>query len=743
MSLHSGLAAFAAGLLLLRALPMLPPVWWLWPQLLLGVLLLAGRGWRLGFFLVGLSWASLAAQWALDDRLEPGLDGQTRWLEGRVVGLPQRNDGVARFELTDLTSRRARLPGRLRLAWHGGPEIHAGDRWRLAVTLKQPRGLVNPATFDYEAWLLGRHIGGTGSVKAGERLEPAEGPAAWRDQLRQRLLQVDAHGRQGGLAALVMGDGSGLDSKDWRILQDTGTTHLMVISGQHITLLASVLYGFVALLARFGFWPGRVPWLPAACAAAFAGALGYGFLAGFDVPVRRACVMIAVVLLWRLRFRHLGIVTPLLLALCLVLLTDPLVVLQPGFWLSFGAVALLLLVFGGRLGAWIWWQAWWRAQWTMALGLAPLMVALALPISISGPLANLVAVPWVSLIVLPLGLLGTLSLPVPVIGEGLLWLAGGALDWLFILLAWIAGQWPAWIPEAVSLWGWALGALGVILLLLPAGIPLRALGAMLLLPALFPPSPRPLVGHADIWLLDVGQGLSVLVRTREHALLYDAGPRRGDFDLGERIVVPVLRGLGVDRLDLMLLSHADSDHAGGASAVQRGLAVEGVVSGEPDRLPAELAASGCKAGDEWSWDGVRFATWQWPGAQDSNDKSCVLSVEARGERMLLSGDLGARGEAAWVAGTQYLRARWLVAGHHGSRTSSSPILLRAVAPERVLISRGAHNPYGHPHPLVVSRIMGLPAAILDTAERGALLIRLGHYVEAEAYRDKPVFWREK
>src|SRR5690606_1462457 len=215
------------------------------------------------------------------------------------------------------------------------------------------------------------------------------------------------------LAALVLGDDSGLSRADWRVLQDTGTVHLLVISGQHVALLAALLYGLVAGLARLGWWPQRLPWLPWACALAFSGALGYGLLAGLEVPVRRACVMVALVLLWRLRFRHLGVWWPLRLAVVLVLLVEPLASLQAGFWLSFGAVAVLAWVFAGRLGAWPWWRVWWRGQWTLALGLLPLFFALGLPLSLSGPLANLIAVPWVSLLVVPLALLGTLLLPLP------------------------------------------------------------------------------------------------------------------------------------------------------------------------------------------------------------------------------------------------------------------------------------------------------------------------------------------
>lgn len=740
--MRTGMLAFAAGLLVLRFLPALPPTW-LWLLLLLvGFACLVFRRVLPGLFLLGLSWACLSAQWALEDRLAVDLDGRTLWLEGRVVGLPEVRDGTVRFQLEDARSRRADLPQRLRLTWRSGPELHAGERWRLAVALERPRGLVNPHTFDYEAWLLARRVGATGTIKAGELLIPAQGTGSWRDELRRRLLGVEAFGREGAISALVVGDGSGLSTADWRLLQDTGTVHLMVISGQHVALLAGVLYGLVACLARLGLWPRRLPWLPWACGLAFAGALGYGWLAGFEVPVRRACVMLGMVLIWRLRFRHLGVWLPFLLALDTVLLLEPLASLQPGFWLSFAAVAILVLAFGGRLGVWPWAQALWRAQWATALGLLPLLLALGLPISASGPLANLIAVPWVSIGVVPLALLGTLLLPVPVVGESMLWLAGAQLEGLFQLLGMIAEASPAWLPHAVPLWGWLLAALGTLLLLLPVGLPLRALGLALLLPLAFPPVDRVPPARVEVWLLDVGQGLSVLLRTRNHALLYDAASRVGDFDLGERVVVPALRGFGVRSLDLLLLSHADGDHAGGSLAVQRGLRVGEVLAGEAAGLPASLAAQPCTA-RQWRWDEVSFSTWHWPQAKNGNQASCVLLVEANGERLLLTGDIDTAAERVLVYSRFSPPVDWLLAPHHGSRSSSSMVLLQALAPRAVLISRGWHNAFGHPHPTVLARYRSLPAEVYDTARLGAVHLRLGDRGAAIGLRAQPRFWREK
>ncbi len=741
-NLRNGLLGLAAGLLLLRFLPQLPPASLVLAAALVGLALLPFRSYPVALFLLGLSWACTSAQWALDDRLDPALDGRTLWLEGRVVDLPDVREGVVRFHLQQPQSRRAQLPQLLRLSWYGGPEIRAGETWRLAVNLKRPHGLVNPQSFDYEAWLLAQRIGGVGTIKSGQRLDDAVGGSAWRDRLRQRMLAEDAHGRAGGLAALVLGDGSGLSVADWRVLQDTGTVHLLVISGQHVTLVAGMFYGLVFWLARLGCWPRFLPWLPTACLLAFSSALGYSLLAGFDVPVQRACAMIGLVLLWRWRFRHLGIALPLLVALVAVLLFEPLAVLQPGFWLSFGAVGLLILIFAARLGAWAWWRTLGRAQWAMTVGLLPMLLALGLPISASSPLANLIAVPWVGFAVVPPALLGTLLLPVPWLGEALLWWAGFALEWLFRLLALIAAWLPAWIPSALPFWAWLLVALGALLILLPSGVPLRGLGLVLLLPLLFTPVQRPAEQRAEVWMFDVGQGLSMLVLTREHALLYDAGPRFGDFDIGERVVVPSLRALDVRRLDMMVLSHSDNDHSGGAEAVARGMTVSQVLSGEAPELPTVLGAQPCGE-DSWIWNGVHFSTWRWAQARDSNQSSCVLMIDAGGERALLTGDIDVRAERALIDTGRDLRADWLLAPHHGSRSSSSAIFLAAVRPGAVLYSRGRHNGYGHPHPTVLSRYAAMGARAYDNVETGALRIDLGTFGEPHALRKIPRFWREK
>lgn len=737
--MRTGMFALALGLLSLRFLPALPSVGTMVAMLLFGMVCLPGRARVVGWYLLGVCWACWSAQQALDDRLGVELDGRTLWLEGRVVGLPVQHADTVRFELEDSVSRRADLPARLQLSWFDGPQPRAGERWRLAVTLKRPRGLLNPHGPDWEARLLARRIGAIGTVKAGQLLAPVA--SGWRDAVRQRLLMVDAQGREAALVALVLGDGSGLARTDWQALQATGTVHLMVISGQHIGLVAGLVYGLVALLARLGLWPRRLPWLPWACALGLASALGYGWLAGFGVPVQRACLMLAMVLFWRLRFRHLGALMPLLAALCGVLLIEPLASLLPGFWLSFAAVAVLVLCFAGRLGGWRPWQAWSRAQWVVAVGLLPALLALGLPISLTAPLANLLAVPWISFVVLPLALLGSVLLPLGQPAEVLLWCAGGLLEALFNVLTHVAQWRPAWEPQALAPWVWSLVCLGALLVLLPRGVPLRGLGGVMLL-ALWAPREQVPPGQVEVLQLDVGQGLAVLLRTRTRSLLYDAGPAKGDSDLGERVVLPTLRKLGVRQLDLMLISHGHADHAGGAAAIGRGLPLARVIAGEPEALPEVLRARPCVSGERWQWDGVDFETWQWAQGPGSNERSCVLLVQARGERLLLAGDMEAGAERAWLASTDAPRIDWLQAPHHGSRSSSTEPFIRAAAPRGVLISRGRYNGFGHPHAQVLERYRRYGMSIHDTALEGALRLRLGSHGEVEGVRTQRRFWRQ-
>jgi competence protein ComEC len=740
--MRAGLLAFALGVIGARWWPGLAPGWVMALIGMVGLglaLRMPHPGSWLGLALMGLAWALLAAARIGEERLPLYLDGRTLWVEGKVTGLPTRSSQSVQFDFGKATSRRTTLPTSIRVSWRNGPPVRSGERWRLALKLSTPRGQVNPGGFDYEAWLFARGTGAIGSVKHGYRL--AEAPVGIREYVRQRLLASNAHPNTGLLVALVLGDGSALAREQWRVLQATGTVHLFVISGQHVGLLAGLLYGLVATLARLGWWPARWPWLPCACVLAALGALGYGALAGFGVPVQRACLMIMVTLLWRWRFRGLGVFTPLLLALAGVLAVNPKVTAGPGFWLSFTAVIVLLFSFAGRLGAWPWWRALLRAQWRVALALGVVMSALGLAISFSGPVVNLVAVPWISLVVLPLALVGTLALWLPWGAQPLLWLAGSALDALLAVLTPTAQAMAPWLGPQLPWWAWLLAAVGACLLLLPGGVSLRLLGVPMVLQLGFAALAKPDWGQAQVVQLDVGQGLAILVRTRRHSLLFDTGPGYGDSNAGERVVVPSLQRLGVRQLDALVLSHAHDDHTGGAQPVIDHLRPVHVLAGEPQHTPALWQAQPCQGAEPWVWDEVRFVPWRWPAARDSNPASCVLLVIAKGERLLLTGDIDAAAERALLRAWPHLEVDWLQAPHHGSRTSTSTAFLNTLTPSGVLISRGWNNRFGHPHAEVLARLKAQGITPLDSALHGAVEFYLGSGRPASHWRQRLRPWR--
>ena len=452
--------------------------------------------------------------------------------------------------------------------------------------------------------------------------------------------------------------------------------------------------------------------------------------------------MVMVALLWRWRFQNLSAWTAFLTALCLVLLYEPLVVLQAGFWLSFGAVGALILAFAARLGPWRWWHMMGRTQWVAAVGLAPFLLALSLPVSIMGPLANIFAVPWLSLLALPLTLFGAVLLPWPSLAKPVLSAASWCSEVMFVVLDWFAQGWPAWQGSGVSTLALVLAIIGALCFLLPRPLLPIFAGFALSLPLIKPSQHVIAEGQAQVWVLDVGQGQAVWVKTAKHSLMYDAAPFMAGFDAGERMVIPVLRGFAQTHLDELLISHADADHAGGAQSIMDAVQVGRVVSGQPEEHPAHFAAQACVE-EQWQWDGVWFWRWQWQGAKDSNQKSCVLLIDAQGERLLLTGDLDAAGEAALLVDWPWLKVDWLVAGHHGSRTSTSRRFVQEVKPEYALISRGKHNSYGHPHPQVLANLQRADVQIYDTAVDKALRVDLGSYCEPWTMAMQSRFWRQK
>lgn len=740
--MRPGLLAFAAGVAMLQTQPELPPALpWAVAGLLLGGLAGRCRGatrcalLALAAALLGFAWAAWRAEIRLADALDPALEGVDVDAVGIVAGLPQEFAGGDRFEFVVETAA-AGIPRRLLLSRYGQalPALRPAERWRFVLRLKRPHGGANPGGFDYAAWLLERGLRATGQVRPGpaERLaELAGGPGERIERLRDELrrafrqrLPEEAYPWAGVLLALAIGDQNAVEGELWNVFNRTGTTHLMSISGLHVTLVAGLCGGALAALwrRRPGLarrWPAqRVGVLGAALAAA-----AYTLLAGFAVPAQRTLYMLLVAAVAQFAGRLPGPGRTLQLALAAVLLLDPWAVLAPGFWLSFGAVGALLLAGAPAVGELPGWRgrlrAWGLAQWVATLASLPVLLLVFQQFSLVSPLANALAIPWISLLVTPLALF---AVAVPWAPPG--WLAHALLDVLMRFLLWCAG-WPLWQAPAPAAWAVAGAALGVGLLLLPRGLPGRWLGGFLLVPLLAWPPPRPPSGVAWLNVLDVGQGLASVVRTARHTLVYDPGPRYGPgSDAGQRVVVPYLRWAGIDRVDRLIVSHRDSDHAGGSASLRAALPVAEVLASF-----AEPGARPCAAGERWTWDGVEFALLHpLPGAADarSNHLSCVLRIAAGGRRALLTADIEASDEAALLARDPAgLAADVLLVPHHGSSGASTPEFVAATGAAEAIVAAGYRNRFGHPQPAVVDRYAAAGCRLWRTDRDGAISVELG------------------
>jgi competence protein ComEC len=733
--------ALLAGVLLVQLWPRLPPTPVVVALATLGLVgWIRGNCWRpAGAFVAGIALACGHGQAAMDLRLPAALAGQVLWVEGTVQGLPQAGDDHVRFgfRVEAGEGAAAGLGGRrLRLGWYARPPsslpaIDAGSRWRLPVRLRRPRGLVNPGGFDFERRALEQRLAATGQVVttlAPRRLGTGRGLDALRARLGQDIAVAVPPASARFVAALALGDTRGLSDADWQVLRATGLTHLIAISGFHVGLVG----GFGALLAA-ALWrlcPGLGRLCPrpqAAAAGALLLATVYAALAGFALPTVRTLLMIAAVAGARLLRRQPRAVDGLAFALVAVLVVDPLSVLAPGFWLSFVGVGWLLWCLptttdnGGMLKPFL------HAQAVAVLGLLPLTVWFFGQASLSGPLVNVVGIPWISLVVVPLCLLGLAAAPFSDTVAGTAWtLAGQLMQGLWDALEQVAA-WPPsllWLPEP-TLPALALAVVGVFWCLLPRGVPGKALALPLLLPLLWPAPQRPPRGEAELWLFDAGQGLALLVRTAGHDLLYDAGPAGHGGDAGETALVPALHALGVRRLERLMLSHGDSDHAGGADAVRRALPVTTHLAPPGWARPPYVA---CLAGGDWTLDGVRF-TWLHPPPffpYQRNESSCVLRIDTAGASAILPGDIGRHVEARLAKlEPAAIRADVLLVPHHGSAGSSSLDFIAAVRPRLALIAVGADNRFGLPKAQVLARYERYSVTVHDSAGSGAIRLRLG------------------
>ena len=712
--------------------------------------------------LLGFGYAAWRAQVRLADELPQAWEGVDVAVTGIVDEMPQTNERGVRFVLAveHVETPGAIVPSRLSLTWYAqirrgevtpAPPLAAGERWRLVVRLKRPHGTANPHGFDIEAWLLERGLRATGYVRddgRNERLDSFVGrPEDWveraRERLRVRIKAALPDAKYAGvIVALTIGEQRAIPASQWQLFARTGISHLISISGLHVTVFAALAGALAYAVARRSV--RLTSKVPARKLAALVGALaaaGYVLLAGSQIPAERTLLMLVVgaLGLWLGRPGTSSIVW--LWALAVVVAWDPWAGLTPGFWLSFGSVGLLLYAHAGRIGdppaptrtgrILVALRIAARTQFLVTIALVPLTLALFQQVSLASPLANALAIPVVTFAVVPFALAGIL-LPVD-IG----WQAAHAIfAAMMVPLEWLAATpGSVWQQHAPPGWSVVTALIGMAWLAAPRGVPGRALGLVWFLPLFVVLPERPGPGDFRLVVLDVGQGLAAVVTTPHHTLLYDTGPRYHDeADAGGRIVAPYLRSSGIARLSGMVVSHKDNDHSGGMATLLESVPVDWLASSLPAEHPGldGYTAEGgnalrCIAGQRWNWDGIEFQVLHPPAAHydalrmKTNDLSCVVRVSSAHGSVLLTGDIEAGSERLLLKGDPAaLASDVVVVAHHGAATSSIAEFIAATGARMAVFTPGYRNRFGHPKPEVVARWVGAGATPWRTDHGGAL-----------------------
>ncbi|MEX2474838.1 DNA internalization-related competence protein ComEC/Rec2 [Marinobacter sp.] len=761
----------------------MPPLSWVVGAVVFAICVAISRGHRSGggvaclfaWLIIGTGWASWHATERLQQVLPAALEGQVLSVSGYLCEIPSNGSfNSLRFSFCitqwhfpdDAEETRSSLPQKIRLAWYGTEDKVLPDhRLRLKVVLKRPQGAMNPVGFRYETWLFRKGFGATGTVRDLEA-DPAQPCGlqcrymAWRGDLAASVATTMGSAEQYPLlASLLIGYRGEMTPGHWDVLKATGTIHLVAISGLHLGLVA-IGAGFLARRLVNALPAGLMAPRSQRYVVIFLIALAslvYALAAGFTVPTRRALVMVLIAGWVLVQGRQVSAWHGLSLALFVVVLTDPFAPLDQGFWLSFGAVSVLVLVFAGRLSPPGWLMALLVAQLAVFAGLWPVLSMLDQSQPLTGLFANLFAIPWVSFVVMPLLMIGSaLMWLLPWSQDIVLTAFDAALGVLWSVLAWLSAlELPAYNPGAGA--AAVAGVLVLAVLVIPAyrfrwAVVLT--GGMTLGSASLLPEPgNPWVDTPEIHVWDVGQGLSVLLRHRDQVLLYDTGPAvPGVFSAVESVLIPNLNHLGVEVINTLVVSHGDSDHAGGLAALMSAFPVRRLVTGEPERVAAILGdvaaptAEACHEISAGTVGGVVIRYWQTPAAKNANDTSCVVTVtRADGAvQVILPGDITEAVEKRMVEGRVFDSNpvdRVVVAPHHGSKTSSSYPWVRSLAPEWVIYSAGYRHRFGHPHPDVISRYRTVDTRQLNTAYSGAIRLELGENgVTVRQQRSAAPFW---
>ena len=700
----------------------------------------------------GLLVSTSVAEKQIGLRLADQFEGKDIILQGRISNIPKiREDGI-RFRLDirkafwpedldpdmqkEIQKKEVAVKGIVRLGWFKNTQtINAGEVWQFRVRLKKPSGFMNPNGFDYEKWLFTERINATGYVRAkkGAPLKQNKRLAAspwWsvnylRQQLHQKIqILVADKSSAAVISALVVAVRSELADEQWTLLQQTGTSHLIAISGLHISVVAG--FAFLPIFLLWRLFPRLNERIPVRVAGGVAGvvmATAYAMLAGFTLPTQRALLMVLIALLGLISRRNFHASTILATAALAVLILDPLAPMTASFWLSFIAVSLILIYIKRQIKKPK--HQLISLQLVLSFGMLPLTLFFFNSASLTSPIANILAIPWVSLIVVPLSLLGAIVSPISEFFSGaFLNIASLAVQYLFTFLSFLSdlsfgSVSLAQIPSIYLL----MAFLGLLYLLFPKGFPAKWLGFIAFLPAILFTVEKPQQNEFNYTLLDAGQGMASVVQTENHTLIYDTGTRFSKtYDIGKLVLNPYLKSKGIRHIDTMILSHEDIDHRGGAEVVLKENIVDKIVSSDTSILQ-DYKVETCVKGENWQWDGVRFEILSPPQdyPENDNNRSCVLRISNQYHSLILTADIQTKTEKLLLENVpEKLKSDVLSVPHHGSRTSSSKRFIREVSPKIALVPVGYRNRFGHPKADIMQRYHDKGIEVFNTAKQGAI-----------------------
>lgn len=735
------------------------------------LILVGGLGWKnlfqpgyarlfflnFSFFCLGLTWENYQSQQWLANRLTPQWVGQNILVTGSVISLPIEEKKYTRFLfLTDQFAGKLQHK-RLQLSWENPhPPLRVGENWQFSVRLKPPHALVNFSAFNRLRFLWAQDIHAMGYIVSKQKYQrltestPRFLIAHWREKLQHEIKQT-VHDPTAAaiISALTIGVENGLTETDWQILQRTGTVHLVVIAGLHIGFMV-----FIASYLGHFLWRCfpplllRLPAQKAASIAALVFALAYGTLAGFGIPTQRAVIMIVLLTISQLYYREISLWRRIFLAFWMIIIAQPGALFSAGLWLSFGAVAWITYSMHTEETHSARWRQWLRIQWALFLGLSPLTLYFFQQFSLISIIANLPAIIWIGWLIVPLCLLAAVTSSFSLsVSQWLFSLSASSLMPLWHFLQWLSA-WPlaGWHRAFGSAWILMMALFGAAWCLAPRQIPGRWLGLLGFLPIWIIPPAKPPPGAFWLTLMDVGQGLAITVQTAHHFLIYDTGAHvPSGFDTGRDIISPYLITLGIPQIDLLMISHGDNDHSGGAESLLAQWPVHRLLTSIPSLFSKHHAES-CAAGQQWEWDGVPFRVL-WPPVGDTyqdNNSSCVLQIGVPGQNVLLTGDIEAAAEATLIAQQgQYLQSQILVVPHHGSKTSSTEEFAAKVHPKFVLFSLGYFNRFHFPASTVVARYESLNAQQWFTSQNGAILFAVSpdKPITLKTANSRQYFWQ--